>query len=103
MKGPGWPPFHPALLKKIGQLEFGVRTANCLRNENIVYVGDLVQKTEFEVLRIPDTGRKSLHEIQDVLATMGLHLGMNVEGGPPKNIENLANWFEEASFESTAE
>jgi len=88
-------PFNPALLKKVDELELSVRSANCLKNDNIVYIGDLIQKTEAEMLRTPNFGRKSLNEIQEVLATMGLHLGMQIEGWPPENIEELAKRFED--------
>ena len=70
--------FNPALLKKVDELELSVRSANCLKNDNIVYIGDLIQKTEAEMLRTPNFGRKSLNEIKEVLAQMGLHLGMDV-------------------------
>src|SRR5439155_1361323 len=82
--------FNPAFLKKVDELELSVRSANCLKNDNIVYIGDLVQKTEAEMLRTPNFGRKSLNEIKEVLAQMGLHLGMEVPGWPPENIEELA-------------
>ncbi len=87
--------FNPALLKKVDELELSVRSANCLKNDNIVYIGDLIQKTEAEMLRTPNFGRKSLNEIKEVLAQMGLHLGMEVSGWPPDNIEELAKRFEE--------
>jgi len=87
--------FNPALLKKVDELELSVRSANCLKNDNIVYIGDLIQKTEAEMLRTPNFGRKSLNEIKEVLAQMGLHLGMDVSGWPPENIEELAKRFEE--------
>jgi DNA-directed RNA polymerase subunit alpha len=87
--------FNPALLKKVDELELSVRSANCLKNDNIVYIGDLIQKTEAEMLRTPNFGRKSLNEIKEVLAGMGLHLGMDVAGWPPENIEELAKRFEE--------
>ena len=85
----------PAFLKKVDELELSVRSANCLKNDNIVYIGDLVQKTEAEMLRTPNFGRKSLNEIKEVLAQMGLHLGMDVPGWPPENIEELAKRFED--------
>ena len=72
-----------------------VRSANCLKNDNIVYIGDLIQKTEAEMLRTPNFGRKSLNEIKEVLASMGLHLGMEVPNWPPDNIEDLAKRFED--------
>ena len=88
-------PFNPALLKKVDELELSVRSANCLKNDNIVYIGDLIQKSEAEMLRTPNFGRKSLNEIKEVLASMGLHLGMEVQGWPPENIEELAKRFED--------
>jgi DNA-directed RNA polymerase alpha subunit len=87
--------FNPAFLKKVDELELSVRSANCLKNDNIVYIGDLVQKTEAEMLRTPNFGRKSLNEIKEVLVQMGLHLGMEVPGWPPENIEELAKRFED--------
>lgn len=87
--------FNPALLKKVDELELSVRSANCLKNDNIVYIGDLIQKSEGEMLRTPNFGRKSLNEIKEVLAQMGLHLGMEVTGWPPDNIDDLAKRFEE--------
>jgi DNA-directed RNA polymerase subunit alpha len=87
--------FNPALLKKVDELELSVRSANCLKNDNIVYIGDLIQKSEGEMLRTPNFGRKSLNEIKEVLAQMGLHLGMEVPGWPPENIDELAKRFEE--------
>jgi DNA-directed RNA polymerase subunit alpha len=87
--------FNPALLKKVDELELSVRSANCLKNDNIVYIGDLIQKTEAEMLRTPNFGRKSLNEIKEVLAGMGLHLGMDITGWPPENIDELAKRFEE--------
>ncbi|MEM8986945.1 MAG: DNA-directed RNA polymerase subunit alpha [Pseudomonadota bacterium] len=88
-------PFNPALLKKVDELELSVRSANCLKNDNIVYIGDLIQKSEAEMLRTPNFGRKSLNEIKEVLAQMGLHLGMDVPDWPPDNIEDIAKRFEE--------
>jgi len=87
--------FNPVLLKKVDELELSVRSANCLKNDNIVYIGDLIQKTEAEMLRTPNFGRKSLNEIKAVLAEMGLHLGMEVAGWPPENIEELAKRYED--------
>ena len=87
--------FNPLLLKKVDELELSVRSANCLKNDNIVYIGDLIQKTEAEMLRTPNFGRKSLNEIKEVLASMGLHLGMEVPNWPPDNIEELAKRFED--------
>jgi DNA-directed RNA polymerase subunit alpha len=88
-------PFNKNLLRKVDELELSVRSANCLKNDNIVYIGDLVQKTEGEMLRTPNFGRKSLNEIKEVLAQMGLHLGMEIPNWPPENIEELAKKLEE--------
>ena len=88
-------PFNRNLLRKVDELELSVRSANCLKNDNIVYIGDLVQKSEQEMLRTPNFGRKSLNEIKEVLTAMGLALGMNVTGWPPENIEDLARRLEE--------
>jgi DNA-directed RNA polymerase subunit alpha len=88
-------PFNRNLLRKVDELELSVRSANCLKNDNIIYIGDLVQKSEGEMLRTPNFGRKSLNEIKEVLATMGLHLGMQVPGWPPENIEDLAKKLDE--------
>lgn len=87
--------FNAALLKKVDELELSVRSANCLKNDNIVYIGDLIQKSESEMLRTPNFGRKSLNEIKEVLAGMGLHLGMDIPTWPPENIEDLAKRFED--------
>ncbi len=84
------PEFNPNLLRKVEELELSVRSANCLKNDNIVYIGDLIQKSEGEMLRTPNFGRKSLNEIKEVLAQMGLHLGMEVPSWPPENIEEMA-------------
>jgi DNA-directed RNA polymerase subunit alpha len=95
----GWPPenvdelskhFQTIFFKKADELEFSVRTANCLKNDNIVYIGDLVQKSVEEMLRTPNFGRQSLYEIKGVLSQMGLHLGMEIPGWPPENVEQLA-------------
>lgn len=88
-------PFNKNLLRKVDELELSVRSANCLKNDNIIYIGDLVQKTEAEMLRTPNFGRKSLNEIKEVLAQMGLHLGMEIPNWPPENIEDLAKKLEE--------
>jgi DNA-directed RNA polymerase subunit alpha len=89
------PQFNANLLRKVDELELSVRSANCLKNDNIVYIGDLVQKTEGEMLRTPNFGRKSLNEIKDVLTQMGLHLGMKIPNWPPENIEELAKKLDE--------
>ena len=83
------------LLKKVDELELSVRSANCLKNDNIIYIGDLVQKTEAEQLRTPNFGRKRLNEIKEVLSSMGLRLGMDIPGWPPENIEEMAKKLEQ--------
>lgn len=88
-------PFNPNLLRKVDELELSVRSANCLKNENIIYIGDLVQKSEHEMLRTPNFGRKSLNEIREVLETMGLTLGMVIPNWPPENIEELTKKLED--------
>ena len=88
-------PFNRNLLRKVDELELSVRSANCLKNDNIVYIGDLVQKTEAEMLRTPNFGRKSLNEIKEVLTQMGLHLGMEIDTWPPENIEDMVRKLEE--------
>ena len=80
------PEFDRNLLRKVDELELSVRPANCLYGNNIVYIGDLIQKTEAEMLRTPNFGRKSLHEIKEGLARLGLRLGTEVPGWPPENI-----------------
>lgn len=82
--------FPAALLKKIDDLELSVRSMNCLRGENIVYIGDLVHKTESEMLKTPNFGRKSLNEIKAVLSALGLSLGQHFPSWPPENVEELA-------------
>ncbi len=89
------PAFNKYLLKKVDELELSVRSANCLKNDNIIYIGDLVQKTEAEMLRTPNFGRKSLNEIKEVLSSMGLRLGMDIPGWPPENIEEMAKRMEQ--------
>ena len=88
-------PFNHNLLKKVEELELSVRSANCLKNDNIVYIGDLVQKSESEMLRTPNFGRKSLNEIKEVLQQMDLGLGISVPDWPPENIEELARKLED--------
>ncbi|MDC1184898.1 DNA-directed RNA polymerase subunit alpha [Alphaproteobacteria bacterium] len=87
--------FNSNLLKKVEELELSVRSANCLKNDNIIYIGDLVQKTESEMLRTPNFGRKSLNEIKEVLTQMELNLGMSVLDWPPENIDELAKKYED--------
>jgi len=89
------PEFNRNLLKRVEELELSVRSMNCLKNDNIIYIGDLVQKTEPEMLRTPNFGRKSLNEIREVLKIMGLELGMVIESWPPENIEELVKRIEE--------
>ena len=89
------PAFNKNLLRKVDELELSVRSANCLKNDNIVYIGDLVQKSESEMLRTPNFGRKSLNEIKEVMITMDLYLGMEIDGWPPENIEELAKKLED--------
>ena len=88
-------PFNHNLLKKVEELELSVRSANCLKNDNIIYIGDLVQKSEPEMLRTPNFGRKSLNEIKEVLQQMDLGLGISVPEWPPENFEELAKQFED--------
>jgi DNA-directed RNA polymerase subunit alpha len=88
-------PFNRNLLRKVDELELSVRSANCLKNDNIIYIGDLVQKSEADMLRTPNFGRKSLNEIKEVLSQMGLHLGMEIPNWPPENIEDLAKRLED--------
>ncbi|WP_133128768.1 DNA-directed RNA polymerase subunit alpha [Legionella nagasakiensis] len=78
--------FDPILLRPVDDLELTVRSANCLKAENIYYIGDLVQKTETELLKTPNLGKKSLTEIKDVLASRSLSLGMKLENWPPENL-----------------
>ena len=80
-------PVDPILLRPVDDLELTVRSANCLKAENIYYIGDLIQRTENELLKTPNLGRKSLNEIKEVLATRGLTLGMKLENWPPAGIE----------------
>ena len=89
------PEFNRNLLKRVEELELSVRSMNCLKNDNIIYIGDLVQKTEPEMLRTPNFGRKSLNEIKEVLTSMQLHLGMDVTEWPPENIEELSKKYED--------
>ena len=88
-------PFNRNLLRKVDELELSVRSANCLKNDNIIYIGDLVQKTEADMLRTPNFGRKSLNEIKEVLSQMGLHLGLEIAEWPPENIEDMAKKLED--------
>ncbi|MDR2458883.1 MAG: DNA-directed RNA polymerase subunit alpha [Holosporales bacterium] len=83
-------PFNKSLLRKVDELELSVRSANCLKNENIFYIGDLIQRTEADMLRTPNFGRKSLNEIKAMLESMGLAFGMMVTGWPPENLDELS-------------
>jgi DNA-directed RNA polymerase subunit alpha len=84
------PPIDPILLRPVDDLELTVRSANCLKAENIYYIGDLIQRTETELLKTPNLGRKSLNEIKEVLAARGLTLGMKLENWPPAGLEKMA-------------
>jgi DNA-directed RNA polymerase subunit alpha len=85
-KKPGTP-FDPILLRPVDELELTVRSANCLKAENIYYIGDLIQRTETELLKTPNLGRKSLNEIKEVLASRGLTLGARLENWPPQGLD----------------
>ena len=87
---PQVPQIDPILLRPVDDLELTVRSANCLKVENIYYIGDLIQRTEAELLRAPNLGRKSLNEIKEVLASRELTLGMKLDNWPPANLDNLA-------------
>ena len=93
---PTAPEFNKNLLRKVDELELSVRSMNCLKNDNIIYIGDLVQKSEGEMLRTPNFGRKSLNEIKEVLNGMSLYLGMEIPNWPPDNIAELSKKLEEA-------
>lgn len=87
---PQTPRIDPILLRPVDDLELTVRSANCLKVENIYYIGDLIQRTEAELLRTPNLGRKSLNEIKEVLAARELTLGMKLDNWPPANLDNIA-------------
>ena len=93
---PKEPEFNRNLLRKVDELELSVRSMNCLKNDNIIYIGDLVQKSEGEMLRTPNFGRKSLNEIKEVLTGMSLYLGMEIPNWPPDNIAEMSKKLEEA-------
>ena len=93
---PKEPEFNQNLLRKVDELELSVRSMNCLKNDNIIYIGDLVQKSEGEMLRTPNFGRKSLNEIKEVLSGMSLYLGMEIPNWPPDNIAELSKKLEDA-------
>jgi DNA-directed RNA polymerase subunit alpha len=86
IKAPKSPQVDPLLLRPVDDLELTVRSANCLKAENIYYIGDLIQRTENELLKTPNLGRKSLNEIKDILASKGLTLGMKLENWPPAEL-----------------
>ncbi len=88
-------PFDKQLLKKVNELELSVRANNCLKNDSVTYLGDLVQKTENDMLKTPNFGRKSLNEIKMQLENMGLSFGMEIENWPPENLEELAKKYED--------
>jgi len=92
------PEFNRNLLRRVDELELSVRSMNCLKNDNIIYIGDLVQKTESEMLRTPNFGRKSLNEIKELLSQMSLYLGMEVPNWPPENIADLSKKLEENTY-----
>lgn len=94
---PKAPQIDPVLLRPVDDLELTVRSANCLKVENIYYIGDLIQRTEAELLRTPNLGRKSLNEIKEVLASRELTLGMKLDNWPPANLENIAKDLNHAS------
>ncbi len=87
--GRATPQIDPILLRPVDDLELTVRSANCLKAENIYFIGDLIQRQESELLKAPNLGRKSLNEIKDVLASRGLTLGMKLENWPPANLERV--------------
>ena len=93
---PKEPEFNRNLLRKVDELELSVRSMNCLKNDNIIYIGDLVQKSEGEMLRTPNFGRKSLNEIKEILNGMSLYLGMEIPNWPPENIAELSKKLEES-------
>ena len=95
---PSEPEFNKNLLRKVDELELSVRSMNCLKNDNIIYIGDLVQKSEGEMLRTPNFGRKSLNEIKEVLNSMSLYLGMEIPNWPPDNIAELSKKLEDNNY-----
>ena len=88
---PKAPQVDPILMRPVDDLELTVRSANCLKAENIYYIGDLIQRSETELLKTPNLGRKSLNEIKEVLAARGLTLGMKLENWPPAGLEHIRN------------
>lgn len=98
LKGEKAPSFDRAMFKKVDDLELTVRTANGLKNEKIVYLGDLVQKTEADLLRTIYFGRKSLNELKNVLAERNLQLGTQLKNWPPENVERWSKLFDLADY-----
>ena len=90
-------PFNTALLTKVTNLELSIRSSQCLKNNGVRCLGDLVRRSENEILSTPNFGRKSLDEIKDALREIGLHLGMEVPNWPPENLETLTDAYEDAS------
>jgi DNA-directed RNA polymerase subunit alpha len=88
-------PFDKNLLRKVDELELSVRSANCLKNENIFYIGDLIQRSENDMLKTPNFGRKSLNELRALLASMDLAFGTTVTGWPPDNLDELSKKLED--------
>lgn len=93
-------PFNKNLLRKIADLELSVRSHNCLKNDNINYIGDLVVKTESQMLKTSNFGKKSLNEIKELLSHMNLSFGMTVEKWPPHNIEQVIKRFKDNYYEA---
>ena len=91
-------PFNPVLLKRISDIEISVRSQNCLRSDNIVYIGDLATKTEGEMLKTPNFGRKSLTELKQILHSYGLTFGMKIVGWPPENCDELSKKYQDDTY-----
>ena len=89
--------FDPTLLKKVDELELSVRSQNCLKNENIIYLGDLVRRSENDMLKTPNFGRKSLNEIRAILQSYNLNFGMDIPEWPPENIDELSKKLDETN------
>ncbi len=89
--------FDPVLLKKVDELELSVRSQNCLKNENIAYLGDLVKRSENDMLKTPNFGRKSLNEIRAILQSLSLNFGMDIPEWPPENLDDLCKKSEDNS------
>lgn len=91
-------PFNPVLLKRISDIEISVRSQNCLRSDNIVYIGDLATKSEGEMLKTPNFGRKSLTELKQILHSYGLTFGMKIVGWPPENCDELSKKYQDDTY-----